>query len=174
MGLFDLFKTKEAPSSVAKDSYTLSSTEQTEYSNLKAKLEKSRISDDEFSKFSALSCKKQKLALEEFKLGKHSIFEDNELSENEIIFFEQFIKKMTNAGLNQSFLKLNRLSDKTLNVEYIAYQIGRVKLQGRKTRMQILKSDTVKWLENKTLEEYIDLSLNWIYYTKELSILRNS
>lgn len=34
--------------------------------------------------------------------------------------------------------------------------------------MQILIKDTVKWLENQTMEEYTNNIDKWVKYTKEL------
>ena len=105
---------------------------------------------------------------EEFLQGNQNIFTDNDLSTQEIEFFDVVCEQVKKIGRNPALLKLNRLSDKTLNVQYIDNQIGRIKLQGRKTKMQILTKNIVEWIENEPLEIYIQFIEKWIQYLNRL------
>ena len=117
----------------------------------------------------------------EFLKGNHNIFDDNNLSEQEIDFFKIVYDKVLRTGNNPALLKLNRLSDKTINVQYIDMQIGRIKLQGRKTKMQILITNGItqgeldvydlEWIENRTFDFYIESIERWMNYL--LTILKN-
>jgi|GEM_PF-796217 len=100
----------------------------------------------------------------EFLKGNSNIFDDNQFNENELAFFKKLHDDVSKCGKNPALLRINRLSDKTLNVRYISSQIGRIKLHGRKTRMQILTEGEVKWIEDKPLEFYIEQINEWIKY----------
>ena len=65
------------------------------------------------------------------------------------------------------------MSDGTLNVQYYTMQIGRIKLYGRKSKMQVLRLTNpttldidVLWFECLPLEEYINKINDWILYAK--------
>ena len=105
---------------------------------------------------------------EEFLQGRHNIFRGNELSIEETEFLTVVCASVENIGRNPALLKLNRLSDKTLNVQYIDMQIGRIKLQGRKKKMQILTKNNVEWIEDGTLENYIQFIGKWMKYLNKL------
>ena len=63
-------------------------------------------------------------------------------------------------------IRLERLSDGTINVLYHTYQIGRIKLNGRKHKMQILKGlYGVKWIEGDVYD-FIPHIQDWIKYMK--------
>lgn len=111
---------------------------------------------------------KHMIKREEFLHGNHNIFKDNDLSAQETEFFNLVCDHVKNIGRNPALLKLNRLSDKTLNVQYVDMQIGRIKMQGRKTKMQILTKNDVEWVEDKSLEIYIKLIEKWMQYLKGL------
>ena len=60
-------------------------------------------------------------------------------------------------------IRLYRMSDGTLNVHYYTYPIGRIKLQGRKHGMQVLKGfHGVRWIDG----DINDFLLNIIYWKK--------
>lgn len=66
-------------------------------------------------------------------------------------------------------LKLHRLSDKTINVSYDSYPIGKIRLQGRNTSMQILLNlYDFKVIRDCTNQEYIEGIDLWIKYIKKL------
>lgn len=69
----------------------------------------------------------------------------------------------------RKLLKLHRLSDKTINVSYDSYPIGKIRLQGRNTSMQILLDlYDFKVIKDCTNEEYIESIDSWIKYIKKL------
>lgn len=93
-----------------------------------------------------------------------------ELTEDELKFYSALISELNKKNIPGK-LTFDRMSDKTLNfaIEPIG-QIGRVKIQGRKTRMQFISAVKgsyeieVEWLENLTLDEMIDGIQRWIEY----------
>ena len=91
-------------------------------------------------------------------------------SPNEKQFLDSFFKKLEQNNLKQSLLTWNRLSDKILNISYNGSQIGRIKLTGRKTKMQILTDESVTWIESQSLDAYIQEQDKWIEHLKSLSI----
>ena len=72
-------------------------------------------------------------------------------SPNEKHFLDSFYIKLEQTNLKQSLLTWSRLSDKTLNISYAGYQIDRIKLTVRKTKMQILTDKSVTWIETSPL-----------------------
>ena len=91
-----------------------------------------------------------------------------EISENESVFFERLQEKIIYEKL-KSPLCLTRLSNGTINVNYGSYPIGKIKLQGKSTHMQILKTVyKIDIIENNTLEEYINHIADWIKYIRKL------
>lgn len=60
------------------------------------------------------------------------------VNELEITFFDNLSLKLTEQ--ENSKIRLLRMSDGTLSVEYSGYPVGKVKLQGRKHSMQVIKS----------------------------------
>lgn len=60
------------------------------------------------------------------------------VNELEIQFFENLSSKLTEQ--ENSKIRLIRMSDGTLSVEYAKYPVGKIKLQGRKYSMQVIKS----------------------------------
>lgn len=97
-----------------------------------------------------------------------------ELSEKEEVFIKALILGLDTINATKH-LRINRMSNKTLNFCYGRTQIGRIKLQGRKTRMQVLNMEYkegnlgVDWFEDLSLDEYIQKIKEWIKYTKNLS-----
>ncbi|WP_102274100.1 hypothetical protein [Cytobacillus massiliigabonensis] len=88
------------------------------------------------------------------------------ISEEEMQFIYQLILKLFRCGETKS-IRLTRMSNKAISVTYNTYPIGKVRLQGRKTWMQIL----IDLYEYETLEgnlnDYIDGIDHWILYIKK-------
>lgn len=62
------------------------------------------------------------------------------------------------------YIKLQRMSDGTLSVYYYTYPIGKIKLQGRKHKMQILKGlYGVKWIDGD-INDFIPHIIDWKKY----------
>lgn len=168
MGILNFFKlqknTQEASPII------LSLQDEAEYTRLKDKLLKGNLSVDEWNYFSDLEFKMKQAETEIFKLGKNNIFDDNSLSQNELIFFKEFTNLLSKNDINHHLIRLNRLGDETINVRYIDWQIGRIKLRGKVSRIQVLKSnsDDVEWIENQTLKTYIETSQRWVSYLQYL------
>ncbi|TVV34649.1 hypothetical protein FO436_08700 [Weissella cibaria] len=103
------------------DDYQTSNTEnKSRYEELLVKMKSdSRLSDEEFREFSHLDYERQRAETEEFKLGNHNIFDDNDLSPEEIQFFQAFVKVAASRDYDPHLFRLNRLGDKTLNIRYI-------------------------------------------------------
>lgn len=90
-------------------------------------------------------------------------FAINELEEQ---FFEKLSSNLTET--ENSKILLFRMSDGTLSVEYNRYPIGKVKLQGRKHWIQVLKgSYTSKVIEGK-LEQLIPYIEQWVKYLRKI------
>ena len=80
------------------------------------------------------------------------------VNENEEKFFEIVYSELGEG------VCLIRLADGTLDVSYSGYPIGKIKLQGRKHSMQILKGKYgVKSIEG-TVEDFIPFVLEWKKY----------
>jgi hypothetical protein len=168
MGILNFLKLKKIPQEVSP--LTLSLQDEEEYTRLKKKLLKDKLTEYEWNYFSDLDFKMKQAETEIFKLGENDIFVDNDLSQNELIFFKEFTNLLVKNNINHHLIRLNRLGDETINVRYIDWQIGRIKLRGKVSRIQILKSnsDDVKWIENQSLETYMEISQSWITYLKYL------
>ena len=82
-------------------------------------------------------------------------------------FINTVNRKIIDSGLNIENLKYDVLKDGTYNFNYNDCQIGRIKIGKRISKMQVVTKDTVKWLENLSMEEYIDNIDKWILYIKE-------
>ena len=125
--------------------------------------------------------------IKEFKKGLNDIFRDNELTETETVFFQAVYDAVLEAGIDPALLQLSRMSDKTIRVMYITSEIGEIKLQGRKTKMQIhgrnhkkitifnprhpdvpieVERAVPEWIADEPLENYINHIENWIEYLK--------
>ncbi|WP_041137876.1 hypothetical protein [Beduini massiliensis] len=55
-----------------------------------------------------------------------------------------------------------------LNFKLNGYQIGRIELISSHPQMQIIKKDTVEWINDITLQSAIDLIPEWIAYAKKI------
>jgi hypothetical protein len=94
------------------------------------------------------------------------IFEVNDLEEQ---FFNTLYLKLSN-DINEKIYLL-RLSDGTLNVEYKnGLYMGKIKLQGRKHSMQILKSLYKSYTVYDDFNEHISEWINYFdkYLRKEM------
>ena len=92
----------------------------------------------------------------------------HDLSPDEAKFFSAFGDLLNKNGLDSSQIRFKRLSNKSFNVDYgyICY-VGKIKLAGRKTYMQILENlYDIDTPEHSTLEEYIAELPRWVKYTK--------
>lgn len=89
----------------------------------------------------------------------------NSLNENEKKFIDSL--KIQLGDLKDK-LRYNVMSDKTINFKIGDYQIGRVKLSGRKYKMQILDRDNVVWLDISGVDEAINNIKHWVKYAKKL------
>lgn len=78
------------------------------------------------------------------------------------------ILKSKSRNLKYYFV-LERKSDKAIAVFYKRIYVGRIKLQGRKTWMQILPNlYDVRKLENEELDTYIENIDLWIDYINKV------
>jgi len=84
-------------------------------------------------------------------------------------FLDALCFKLEYSNFDLSHLTWNRLRDKTLNIKYKDWQIGRINLVSRKTKMQILADMNVLWIENQPLSVYLDEQSKWVEYLNALS-----
>lgn len=104
----------------------------------------------------------------EIDYSKFYVNSNEKFSQNEEIFINHFLKLLNQNEFYQQF-SINRLSDGTLNfIHPVAGQVGRVKLNGKIYKMQILKhsknikdNDPVIWL-NGNLNEFLEYLNLWI------------
>lgn len=85
----------------------------------------------------------------------------SDMNELEKHFFTTFYNNLPNEI--KELIKLTRLSDGTINVEYKTYPIGKIKLYGRKHYMQILKSLYKVEVIHEDFENHIDDWIKYIY-----------
>lgn len=98
------------------------------------------------------------------KMGLNVTFET---TDEEDAFFRELVKQTTEAKLNPLMFYFEPMSDKSFYVQYGSYPIGRIKLKGNKTHMQILKElYGVKEEYDLTLEEYISQIPKWIKHIR--------
>ncbi|MCM3628784.1 3'-5' exonuclease [Paenibacillus glycanilyticus] len=135
-----------------------------EYFNIN--MESHRASDD-----CMVTVEVWKRALAETEQRKHDELEMMELvyktlTENERQFIDALKVQM---GEQAAALQYNIMSDKTINFCVGNTQIGRLKLSGRKHKMQILNRDNVIWLDiTGGLDEAINNIKHWMKYVKSL------
>lgn len=92
----------------------------------------------------------------------------SKLNDNEKVFISTLQDKLRERGITGQ-LSYNVLSNKIINFTIDGKQIGRVKLSGRKYKMQILDEDNVVWLDIDDLSEAIGNIKHWIKYASKLS-----
>lgn len=86
------------------------------------------------------------------------------VNEQEEYFFEMLYANLS-PDVNAD-IYLNRMSDGTLAVYYKSYPVGKIKLQGRKHHMQILKGlYTVKSIEGN-IDDFIEHIPEWQTYIR--------
>jgi len=89
------------------------------------------------------------------------------ISSDEEFFVKALIQKLINNKLQYLQLQLHRMANGAISVSYARYPVGKIKLQGRKTYMQILKDVyTFDVVDNLNTQEYIDNIDLWILYIK--------
>lgn len=88
-----------------------------------------------------------------------------DVNELEQIFIESLFSKFQESKLNGS-LRMVRMSDGTLAVDYSGYPIGKVKLQGRIHTMQILKGLYTHSSVEGVIEDFIPKIDAWVKYVK--------
>jgi len=81
------------------------------------------------------------------------------ISDDEMVFFEMYIKRLEDKQLNWRIIEPQRMSDGAIKVHG-----GRIKLQGQKTYMLYTNFDKMLacTATNRSLSEYIELQKNWI------------
>ena len=97
----------------------------------------------------------------EIKYNTTNPTKEYKINELEELFFDAVYEEIGNG------ITLTRMSDGTLDVSYHSYQIGRIKLQGRKYKMQILKGlYGVKWIDGD-INDFIPHIKDWKKYIKK-------
>ena len=76
--------------------------------------------------------------------------------------------KIKVARLFPKYLTYNTMSNGIVNFTYKGCQIGRIYFGKKTSKMQIINSLNVIWIENKSFEEYIQNIDKWIAYAKHL------
>ena len=91
-------------------------------------------------------------------------YEVNKMEEH---FIKSLVSLLYEANISPKEIYIERMSDGTLNFTNNIAQIGRIKLQGRATKMQVLRGQSgVDWYENKSLDFYIDQLPKWVKQIK--------
>lgn len=89
------------------------------------------------------------------------------LNELEIKFLSQFYSSIIQSNI-KPYLFSQRMSDGTINVQYKGCQVGRIRLQGRKHYMQVLKGTQDPEAIYGTINDFISRIPDWIKYIKYL------
>ncbi len=98
------------------------------------------------------------------KLGLNVTFET---TEKEDAFFRELVEQTAEAKLNPFAFYFEPMSNKSFSVMYGSYPIGKIKLKGQKTYMQILSGlYTIKELHDLSLDDYISYIPKWIKHIK--------
>lgn len=94
------------------------------------------------------------------------LFQNKPLPEEDA-FFKEVLKQAKKAKLNPSLLSFKPMSDKSFSVNYGSYPIGKIKLNGKGTYMQLLIGlQDVKVLSDLSLKEYMTHIPAWIKHIK--------
>lgn len=91
------------------------------------------------------------------------VFQVNEL---EVKFFDNLSCLL--SPYQNEHIDLVRMSDGTIAVSYHSYPIGKVKLQGRKHSMQILKGSYGVTSLSGNVDDFIEQTPKWVSYLKKL------
>lgn len=90
-----------------------------------------------------------------------------ETTADEDIFFREVVKLTLESKLNPNAFYFEPMSNRSFSVSYSGYPIGRIKLKGRRTYMQVLKGlFGVKEYHDLRLEEYVSYIPDWIKHIK--------
>lgn len=90
-----------------------------------------------------------------------------ETSAEENFFFRELVKYFLQENLQPRAIYLEPMSNQSFSVQYAGYPIGRIKIRGKSTYMQILKGlYGVKELSDCPLTEYINHIPEWIKRAK--------
>lgn len=89
------------------------------------------------------------------------------LNEDELRFQAELAAQLAPLGCTAS-TEVNVLSDGVLNYCVNGCQIGRVKLRGRKKKIQLLTDSTCDWEDIQTVEDAIAHLPKWVRYAKHL------
>ncbi len=146
--------------------------------SMKFKTDSSEIADEEVAYLIQLGLSNVPRALETpqkltaptiqdkyLQLLNYNISSSQELSSNEEIFIKAFISKLEAKKLDWQRIRFHRLSDKTFNVLYGSGYVGKIRLHGKNTYMQVLQctSQTLHYQYND-INEYISSSDKWCSY----------
>ncbi len=88
------------------------------------------------------------------------------VNELEVSFFESLHSKLTE--IENSRIRLIRMSNGTLSVEYAGYPIGKVKLQGKKFFLQYFKSSFNAYDIEGSIEDFLPAVDYWVKYIRKL------
>ena len=97
-------------------------------------------------------------------------FQSLDLTPVEKMFVDEVVFLIEQQGMDSIHLRINRMADKTLNFRLTGCQIGRVNLQGRKTRMQVITTKNVHWYENEPFEKSLVRLKQWMVYIKQANL----
>lgn len=96
------------------------------------------------------------------------------LTELEIMFIDRLFKLLSQNGYDPNLIEIDRKSDNTLNFQVVHSQFGRIKLKGRKTKMQVLEvnnlTPTVTWYEDESFDFYISKLPDWLKYVESRNL----
>ena len=88
----------------------------------------------------------------------------------ELDFINELNKQLSSNGYDPVYLRINRTSDNILNFRLTGCQIGRVKLQGLVTRMQVITLDSVHWYDGLSFDACVGILPRWIDYIGKSAI----
>jgi len=91
------------------------------------------------------------------------------LNDLEHTFVKTLFSTLKSSGYDTNRIAINRKGKDILNFQLDGlYQFGRIKLNGRVTKMQIISGFGVTWYENETFDFYISQIPKWIKYINPL------
>lgn len=91
-----------------------------------------------------------------------------EINEPEKLFISALASMLMHENIKNK-INLIRLANGTFNVNYGSHPIGKIKLTGHGTYMQIIRANSCLEYENLGLEDYIGHISKWLSYIKRLS-----
>lgn len=111
---------------------------------------------------------KKKIASKPKISSAENVFKHGEclFNEEEETFYQTLLSKLSHL-YKEKDIECWTLSDKTINFNGPQGQIGRVKLRGRKLKMQIIDSDNCEWIEIADLDDAIARIPEWVKYEEE-------